>query len=1099
MAVIKRTFRGFTHLLGGLAVGVALAVIFIAWQFSKGPIPIGFLSPYIEAAVNQGNRDISLRMGETILTWAGWERALDIRVLNVQIVDQKGTTIGSIPEAAFSISGDALIQGKLAPKSIDLFGPSLRFRRDRNGNIDVGFGAQGPAVGAVAVGLIDALLDPGRQNDLLSYLARIAISGADITLTDQARGKSWHMSAADMRISRFIDRLNGEMSLILDGDQRQTAFEVRAEYLTQSKRLELDVNFDEVLPAIFASVSSDLASLRNVEVPFSGRISFGMPIYGKVDRLGINLSGGAGKIHLPKPFERPMDVQAIELEASYFGRSKNGQIEKLEVQMAPGRTLALPAPISHDLPLRAFSLKGSFENDGTNWKFTEFDADLNGPRISLSGRVIGIDQPDVPVALDLAAAMTNLSVSQFPDVWPKTLGSDPRAWVFSHISKGVVPQLDFKGRFRLEPSGALVVDELAGTMKAKNVIVDYLPPLPAVTVDSAHIVFDKSTYMVHVDKAHAHGMTIRGGSIALTGLDQYDQLADIDLKIDGPIASQLDYINQKPLEFASTLGIKPAQTKGQASTRLKLFFIVEKTLGWDEIQVWARSRLRDVTMARVFRGRGMSKGQLDLRVDKRGLDVSGQATFDGIPASFSWRENFGDTREFRSRYLIDARIDDVVDIRDLGLNLKAFPGDFLEGAIDTKLEYTVLDKVDRRLRVQADLKDAKLSATAFGWTKAKGLEGRADVTLNFAGDLVVGMPKFSMDAGDLSVMGAAKFALDGTGLERIDFKKIAYGRTNMAGSLIPSSDGTWEAGFQGDSFDLSPMWEDVLSQISNGDESSETLLDRLTLAVELKKVWLEDDMALYDVSGTFARDGDIWHMVLLKSRISDDADLELAIRPGPDGNRRLAMRSNNAGKVLKFLDYYENMIGGELSVTGTFDDLAPGQPLQGQILVRDYRVVNAPVLARLLSIMALTGILDALEGDGLAFSDLSAPFEFHQGTFEIKEARASGTALGFTANGKIFRHADVVDLEGTVIPAYALNSVFGRIPLLGNLFTGGEKGGGIFAAAYTMTGPIEEPVVSVNPLSALTPGFLRNVFGIIGKPGKERSVLEEEPPQLQLQ
>ena len=162
-------------------------------------------------------------------------------------------------------------------------------------------------------------------------------------------------------------------------------------------------------------------------------------------------------------------------------------------------------------------------------------------------------------------------------------------------------------------------------------------------------------------------------------------------------------------------------------------------------------------------------------------------------------------------------------------------------------------------------------------------------------------------------------------------------------------------------------------------------------------------------------------------------------------------------------------------------------------------MVNAPVLARLLSIMALTGILDALEGGGLAFSDLSAPFELQQGTLEIREARASGTTMGFTANGKIFQHADVVDLKGTVIPAYALNSVFGRIPLLGDLFTGGEKGGGIFAAAYTMTGPIEEPVVSVNPLSALTPGFLRNVFGIIGNAGKERSVLEEDAPRLQLQ
>ena len=84
----QMNISGFIHLLGGLVVGAAIVVMFIAWQFSQGPIPIGFLSPYIEAAVNQGNREI-LRMGETILTWAGWERALDIRVLNVQVVDQK--------------------------------------------------------------------------------------------------------------------------------------------------------------------------------------------------------------------------------------------------------------------------------------------------------------------------------------------------------------------------------------------------------------------------------------------------------------------------------------------------------------------------------------------------------------------------------------------------------------------------------------------------------------------------------------------------------------------------------------------------------------------------------------------------------------------------------------------------------------------------------------------------------------------------------------------------------------------------------------------------------------------------------------------------
>ena len=41
-----------------------------------------------------------------------------------------------------------------------------------------------------------------------------------------------------------------------------------------------------------------------------------------------------------------------------------------------------------------------------------------------------------------------------------------------------------------------------------------------------------------------------------------------------------------------------------------------------------------------------------------------------------------------------------------------------------------------------------------------------------------------------------------------------------------------------------------------------------------------------------------------------------------------------------------------------------------------------------------------------------------------------------------------------------------------------EEGGGVFAARYTMRGPLADPDVFVNPLSALTPGFLREIFGI---------------------
>jgi hypothetical protein len=66
-------------------------------------------------------------------------------------------------------------------------------------------------------------------------------------------------------------------------------------------------------------------------------------------------------------------------------------------------------------------------------------------------------------------------------------------------------------------------------------------------------------------------------------------------------------------------------------------------------------------------------------------------------------------------------------------------------------------------------------------------------------------------------------------------------------------------------------------------------------------------------------------------------------------------------------------------------------------------------------------------------------------------------------------------IAGTLVPAYTLNSVLGNIPVLGNLLLGGE-GQGIFAANFRLYGPRDDPKVSVNPLSTLAPGVLRNLF-----------------------
>ena len=170
------------------------------------------------------------------------------------------------------------------------------------------------------------------------------------------------------------------------------------------------------------------------------------------------------------------------------------------------------------------------------------------------------------------------------------------------------------------------------------------------------------------------------------------------------------------------------------------------------------------------------------------------------------------------------------------------------------------------------------------------------------------------------------------------------------------------------------------------------------------------------------------------------------------------------------------IFGGVLHVVGTYGGGATA-PLRGTATISDFRLRDAPAVARVMQALTLYGVVELLQGPGLGVSRLVAPFELGGGRLVLHEARAFSPSLGATADGTVDLDAHRLDLHGTIVPAYFFNSLLGRLPIVGRLFSP-EKGGGLFAADYTLRGPTAAPKVTVNPLAALTPGFLRNVFGL---------------------
>jgi hypothetical protein len=661
-------------------------------------------------------------------------------------------------------------------------------------------------------------------------------------------------------------------------------------------------------------------------------------------------------------------------------------------------------------------------------------------------------------------------------------------WVVKNMSKGIAREAraSVSGR---SPSGTfedMIIDHVDGEIKGDGVTVDYLRPMPPVKNAAAVATFDAKAFRIFVKGGDLYGLKAKDGTIVLGGLDQPDQFADIDLTIAGPAIDALKVIDSPPLRYAQALGIDPLTVGGEAVARLKLKFPLLKNLRLDVVGVHVQASVKGVSLPKVVMGLDLTGGDLELTVDAKGLDASGPIVLGTIPGQLKWRENFSKNAPFRSRYEVKAPAIDEAQRRLLGLETIPFVSPFLSGPVAAQVLATLYGGGRGDIEAKVDLATASMQLPGLGWRKEVRTTGGAEVAVRLENNKIAAVPRFSVMAGDLQTRGSVAFTPDGK-VRRVDFLRLAYGgRTDIEGAITfrPNNAGL-DVVAKGEQFNAEPVVSkeeerqgDAEARAKEGPRRRKADLPPMSVTGSVKALWLSKDGKLSHASATLQRDAEDWHHVAIKGGLGTDKSLTVDIRPGSPKRRLVKVTSDDAGETLRAFDSYEHLMGGTLEVEGYYDDSKEEQPLIGTVRITDYNIVKAPALARLLTVAALSGIVDVLRGEGVGFSTLDAPFTLTDGLLQVKDARAYGAALGITATGEIDVDASRIALEGTVVPAYALNSALGKIPILGWLVTGGEKGSGLVAFNYRMKGPTQDPEVWVNPLSALTPGFLRNLFNI---------------------
>ena len=1025
-----------------------MLVTVLAWRLAQGPVDVNFLTGRLEAALNTEGAPTRIAIGGIALAWEGFNRGLDspvdLRLSDIAVVDTAGRKWLEVPNAVTTLSAAGLLTGRLIPRAVALDGVRLTVSRAKDDTIAIQVGslaevedAAKPDSSPFALALAALMRPAGGDRflggDALSQLRHIRLTDLGLRIVDQKLGMTWTVPRADgdlvRRDSGGIDA-SGSATLDL-GDQRATAT-LTASSSSDRQTLRTAFAVTSVVPAALARTAPGLSGLAALDLPLSAKGTLVLSSALLPQTGTLTLTAGSGSIHLRTG---AVPVQSATLTASGTPAVWNIEAARLVLPGSDGK------------PDTTLSVTGTVDR---------------GPSRLSAALAIGVDR---------------VAFADLPRLWPAGLGGGARPWITENMTDGIAhdghldivlgANRDFSDMALMQATGSLDADDLT---------VHWFRPTPPVEKGRAHIrVVDADTIDIDIlaGQQRVEGgaaIAVSSGSMRIEGMSVRDQVAEIAVDVAGPLSDVVAFLKEPRLGLLSTHPIDLREPAGEATVAVKVKLPLETWIQLDDVDIAVTAQVRQAHLTGVAAGHDLDQAALDIAANKDRLTIKGTGFIAGIAAKIDGSMDFraSKSKDVTQRIAVSGTAT-AQQLAAAGLDLAGtVTGDLPLSAVWSK-------QIDGSgdIAVAADLTAASGIIAPLAWHKPAGSAAKIVARLVLSQDRLSGIESIVADGPDLALRGTAAVAAGRVVSVRLD--RLMLGRTDVRGVIQLPAHGPIGASLSGPSLDMAAkVMEKPVPRDKTKPEPPPG--PAWTLTGSFGRVLLANDVVALNVTADAVNDGRLFQRLRIAGTTQPSAPFSIGIA-ADNGRRRMNATAADAGAFLRGLDAVRTFQGGLLNMSGSFDDSTAAHALTGTTEVTDFRVRNAPALGKLLQAMTLYGLVDVVRGAGLGFASLTVPFVVANNDLELNDARAFSPSLGMTVKGHMDMNAETLDLEGTIVPAYFFNSLLGKIPFVGRLFRG-EEGGGVFAARYTIRGPTADPTVFVNPLSMLTPGFLRGVFGI---------------------
>jgi len=1012
-----------------------LAAGALAWRLAQAPLDAPWLARRIERAAAANGE--AVRVGEASLAWNGFRVGGAPLLLRLADVQANGTTTARMAEAELSFPVAGLLSSRALPDSVTLAGARANVRREADGSLAMGRAKPpGGSGGLDPAAMLRSLAQPGEHAGntppaWLEALQHVHVHDAELLVDDRQLGIMATLTPINIDLDRDPHGgVAGQLSLVAHaGDQSAS--------LTAAARLhgdgtDLQVAVSAVDPATIARLSPALAAGSALDAPVT--------LSGHAE-LGPNLE--------PRHFHADVAVAAGTLHAGQG-----------TAPVVSGAATLDGAPRAATAALR---LVTAARPDAPTTLAGHVEAARNDRGIDATA-TLGVDQIDF---------------ADLPAEWPAGVGGPgTRPWITENIPVGLARNGRLKASLHAAADFSdVTLTAIDGALEGHDLTVSWLKPVPPVEHVNARLtVTDPNVIDIATDGGvqaggSGGGVRLGRGHVRLTGIAGNHQFANIDADLAGPLADLLHTLSHPRLHLLDRQPIKLGNPAGALTGHLTVARLpLEEKVSLDDLAIRARAHLTGVHLGGVVAGRDVDRGVLDLAASNDGLSIAGSAQLAHVPSRLKVDMDFraGPPSQVTQSAHVVATVNDR-QLASLGLPAQ----DFLRGDSAVTVDARVRRGGQTDIVADLDLAAATITASRIAYAKPAGTPATAHVAVQLQHDAVVSVSSLRLLGRGVEVAGGAGFAAGRP--ETLQLDRVRLGLTDMHGSVrLPHGARGYDVRLSGPSLDLSGLLDSLDGGSGKAGSATPFALD-----LRFGRVLFGPGRSIEGLNATAEQDG----AALRRANVSGGvgpARFQASVQPLASG-RQLRVAADDLGAALRAAGVWDGLRGGRLRIDGGWDDGKPNPTLSGRAVLESFRVLDAPVVGRILKAATLYGLIDLLRGPGLGFTRLEAPFRYAGGKLALHNAGVFSPSLGATAQGSIDIAARRADISGTVVPAYFFNALPGRLPLVGRLFSP-EPNGGLFAATYSMRGPLADPVIGVNPASVLAPGMLRRLLGLSEPP-----------------